>query len=158
MGLTKLNMGGAAEFSRERADVFAQQFSETQLQRVASSEPIKVSPARAKYAAGYNSTTGAPQQPLDGVDSAYGRVWAEARSVTTSGGSGSMDVVLVATQNGVRAVVVAPLGQTIVGGSVRFWSFDPETQIWAVGTIDEPLTPGTRAAATSDQFMTVGAK
>lgn len=153
-----LPQGGALEPSREQAASFGEKWAEQVLQRSGSEEPRPVTAARADYSAGYNSTTGAPSQPLDGVATSYGRVWAEARSVTHSGGSGSVAVTLISTQNGVRAVVTAPAGQTIAGGSVRFWNLDPVTLLWAVGTIDETLTTGTRSAATSDQFMTVGAQ
>ena len=105
-----------------------------------------------------NSTTGAPSSPNDGVPLAYGRCWAEARSITHSGGSGSVGVALVATQNGVRAIVTAPAGQTITAGSVRFWTFDPQQQSWALGGVDETLPTGARSVATTDQFVTVGAR
>ena len=154
-----LSLGGAVEVDQRRADEIGQRFTEDNLNpRVPQGEPRPVQADRADYNAAYNSTSGAPSQPLDGVSSGYGRVWAEARGITHSGGSGSVAVVLISSQNGVRAIVTAPPGQTITGGSVRFWTFDPITQTWAVGAVDESLQTGARSVATSDQFVTVGAQ
>lgn len=158
VAIKKLKQGASLPIDRSRAAMVEVEFTESVLARQPSSEPRPVSAARADYSAGYNSTSLTPNGPSAGVEASYGRIWAEARSITHSGGSGSVAVALLSTQNGVRAIVTAPAGQTITGGSVRFWNFDPVTQIWALGGVDETLSTGTQSVATSDQFMTVGAQ
>lgn len=154
-----LPQGGSSGIDRAEAARLGAEWARATLERTGAAEPVAVEPARADYSAGYNSTTGVPSGPLAGVATAYGRCWAEARSITCGGGTGpSLQVVLLATQNGVRATVIAPVGQTIAGGSVRFWWLDPVTQIWSLGNVDETLPTGTRSASTSDQFSPVGGK
>jgi len=155
--LTAIPLGGSSDFELNRARELGSAWAEANLSRIGQSQPTPVEVSRSDYAAAYNSTTLAPANPLDGAELPYGRVWAEARSITHSGGSGSVGVILISSQNGCRAVVVAPQGQTITGGSVRFWSFDPVDQLWILGGVEETLATGTRAVSTTDQFITVGA-
>lgn len=150
--------GGGPEIDREAARAIG----EAWLARIAdtrngATEPEPVNATRAQYAAATGATNLTPSGPQAGVPTAWGRVWAEARSVTTSSGS-SVDVVVVAGQNGVRAIIMANEGATVTGGSVRFWTFDPATQVWALGGVEETLPTGARAVATTDQFVTVGAR
>ena len=153
-GLRGLPLGGALEIDFNEANKVRISFQNTLL-RQQSDEPRQINPARSDYSAATGSTSLVPSQPGEGVALPYGRAWAEARSVTTSAGS-SVAVALVATQNGVRAIVTANPGATITGGTVRFWVFDPITQTWALGGVEETLPTGVRSVATSDQFVTVG--
>jgi hypothetical protein len=152
-----LALGGSIDFDLERARAIGRDFTETLLSRTPDQQPLPIGVDRADYSAAYNSTALTPRAPLDGVALPYGRCWAEVRSVTHSGGSGSVGVSLVSAQNGVRCIVTAPPGQTITGGSVRFWCFDPVIQSWNLGGVEETLATGAQGVATTDQFVTVGA-
>lgn len=121
-------------------------------------EPIQVAADRIDYTAPYNSTSQVPSGPAAGVATAYGRVWAEGRSLTNSAAAGGFGIALISAQNGVRAIVTAPSGSTITGGSVRFWLWDPVAQVWALGGVEETLATGAQVVATTDQFVTVGAQ
>lgn len=125
---------------------------------VSRREPERVKPARSVYTQRTNVTTNTPNGNADGVETPVGRIWAEARSVTTSGSAPSVEVTLIATQNGARATVTAPSGQTISAGSVRFWVFDEDAQRWSLGNVDETLPTGVQSVSTTDLFVTVGAK
>lgn len=156
--MPNLPHGGAIEPDMARAATIRDDFTETLLARAPTQQPLPVGVDRADYAAAYNSTALVPSSPLDGVALPYGRCWAEVRSVTHSGGSGSVGVALVAAQNGVRAIVFTPPGTTLSGGSVRFWTFDPVAQRWALGGVEETLATGVQYVSTTDQFITVGAR
>jgi hypothetical protein len=114
-------------------------------------------PRRVEYSAAYNSTANAPSGPLDGLKTRVGRVFAEARSVTSTVAVASLAVTLIATDNGVRCAVEAT-GTTITAGSVRFWVFDEDTQKWSLGGVDETLPTGAESVTTTDQFVTVGSR
>lgn len=114
--------------------------------------------ARAVYTAAYNATNGVPTGQREGVPTNYGRVWAEGRSLTNSGGGGAFKVTLISSQNGVRATIEAPDGTTISGGSVRFWLQDPSTLEWALGGVEETIATGVQRVVTTDQFVTVGGR
>lgn len=157
MPLSRIPLGGSLEIDMDRARAYGREFEETQLARQSPQQPEPVGVDRSDYAAAYNSTALVPNAPQEGVALPYGRCWAEVRSVTHSGGSGSVGVTLISAQNGVRAIVTAPIGQTITAGSVRFWTWDPIDQIWALGGVEETLPTGARAVSTTDQFVTVGA-
>ena len=150
-------LGGTLPIDLDKARTQGEEWFDRQVQRTSQQQPGRVDAARADYAAAYNSTSLVPVGAQVGVPLPYGRCWAEARSITHSGGSGSVDVVLIATQNGVRCTVTAPPGQTISGGSVRFWVFDENKNQWSLGPVEETLATGAQSVSTSDQFVTVGA-
>jgi hypothetical protein len=150
--------GGALDFDLDEARSTGRAWYAANLLPSVQRQPVQVDASRLDYQAAYNSTSQAPSGPNDGVPLPYGRAWAEARSVTHSTGSGGVTVTLLSTQTGVRAIVTAPIGATIAGGSVRFWVYDPAANQWALGSVEETLATGTRAAATSDQFVTVGGR
>jgi hypothetical protein len=125
---------------------------------VSTREPVPVRAARSVYSARTNVTTNAPSGEFDGVPAPVGRVWAEARSVITSGSAAEVELALVSTQNGVRCTVTAPVGQTISSGSLRFWVFDDVAQRWSLGAVEETLPTGVVSVATPDLFVTVGGK
>lgn len=153
-----LPLGGALDFDLTAARGLGAEWASLALDRASEQQPVPVSVDRADYAAPYNSTSATPTGPAAGVSSAYGRVWAEGRSLTCSGGSGAFGLTLISSQNGVRCMVSAPAGSTITGGSVRFWTFDPVRQVWACSSVEEVLATGVRDVATSDQFSPVGAR
>jgi hypothetical protein len=152
-----LPLGGSINFSEDTARAKGDAWFDTVSGRSAD-QPRQVNVARADYSAPQGSTSQVPTSPTDGVESPYGRVWAEGRSLTSSSGSGSFGMTLISSQNGVRCLVAAPPGQTVTGGSVRFWTFDPLHQTWALGGVDETLPTGAAVVATTDQFNTVGAQ
>ena len=153
-----LPLGGTIDFSedtaRAKGDAWCEQLSGRSAQQAPRSDTV----ARADYSPPQGSTTQVPTSPTDGVESPYGRVWAEGRSLTSSGGTGAMGMTLISSQNGVRCLVAAPSGQTVTGGSVRFWTWDPLHQVWALGGVEETLPTGAAVVATTDQFNTVGAQ
>lgn len=123
----------------------------------ASREPQKVQGSTSVYAQATNVTSNAPSGEFDGVATPIGRVWAEARSVTTSDVAASVEVTLTATQKGVRALVRSRVaGTTIAAGSIRFWVQNHISKQWALGGVDETLPTGAQEVATTDQFVTVG--
>lgn len=125
-------------------------------------EPRAASVASSKYSAAYNSSSGAPTDPLEGVELPWGRVWAEARSMTNAAGAGFFEVTLLSSQNGVRATVesfdASGAPSLVAGGSVRFWVWEPLQQVWALGPVEETLATGASRVCTSDQFVTVGSR
>lgn len=129
---------------------------------VPAAQPAPVPVQIAKYSAAYNSITAAPANPLEGVPLPWGRVWAEARSMTNSAGAGSFEVTLLSAQNGCRAIVesfdAAGAASNVTGGSVRFWVWEPQQQVWALGTVEETLATGASRVCTSDQFVLLGAR
>ncbi len=126
---------------------------------ITGQEPKPVLASNSVYSQQTNVLTNAPTDGSnEGVETPVGRVWAEARSVTTSDAAASVEVTLTATQKGVRATVRSrAAGTTIAGGSVRFWVQNHLTKNWALGNVDEALPTGAREVATTDQFITVGA-
>lgn len=125
-------------------------------------EPQPASVSSSKYGAAYNSTSATPTNPLEGVALPWGRVWAEARSMTNAAGGGFFEVTLISSQNGVRAIIesfdTTGAASNVAGGSVRFWVWEPLQQVWALGTVEETLATGASRVCTSDQFVTVGSK
>lgn len=153
-----LPLGGAAELNLEEATAHGKAWlASTHEARAQAQQPAPVQAARTVYAAPTGATTLAPSGPEAGVPLPYGRVWAEARSVTASAGP-SVEVALVSAQNGVRCTITANEGATITGGTVRFWTFDPASQRWSLGGVEETLPTGVRSVNTTDQFITVGAQ
>lgn len=153
-------LGGSQLVDPVQAKAIGDAWATTALQqRSVSSEPRQVDVARSDYTAPYNSLAVAPSGINDGVPTAYGRVFAEGRGLTNSALSGSFQVTIIAAQNGVRALVTAPAGTTITGGSVRFWTQDPSNPLrWSLTSVEEVLATGVNSVATSDQFTTVGAQ
>jgi hypothetical protein len=57
--------------------------------------------------------------------------------------------------SGFRAVVTAPVGQTITAGTVTYWYENPTTGLWAPGPITDTLITGQRTAVGFDQIVYV---
>lgn len=122
------------------------------------SRPEQLDPPTAVYSAlAAGSTANAPSGESDGVITPVGRVFAEARSVTTSDGAATVEVTLTAARGGVRCTVRSRAsGSTITAGSVRFWVQNHKTKQWALGGVDETLPTGAQEVAPTDQFAPVG--
>lgn len=52
-----------------------------------------------------------------------------------------------------RAVVSAPAGQTVTGGTVVWWLYNETLARWAEGPVQDTLPTGRRDVATPDQFV-----
>lgn len=110
---------------------------------------------RTTYSAAPGVTTNTPVRNTDGVLLSDGsRAYAEAFNVT---GPASLQLTLTSSNNGLRCVVDGN-GVNITGGSIQFWVMDPTTEKWFLSTASETLQTGYSQVATSDQFVTVGAR
>lgn len=77
-----------------------------------------------------NSTANVPSLATDGVDITFAR--------------------------GVRCILSADSGQTLTGGSVRVWLFEPGLGRWVLGNTSESVGTGLRDFGTSDYEVAVG--
>lgn len=160
MKLGFLAQGGTPDVDVEEAHSISRRVcDQNRARQVPSEQKPSAWSDRAVYAAAYNSTAQVPTDGSEeGVQTMFGRVWVEGRSLTHSAGAAASTITVVASQNGVRAQVECPAGTTLAGGSFRFWLQDQVTKKWGLGGVDEPLTIGVQRVWCTDQFTTVGGR
>lgn len=112
---------------------------------------------RCRYGAVIGVATNIPTRIDDGVLTPTGRAYFELRNVTVSSGTPAVSVVLVSSQNGLRAKLILPTGITLTGGTGRWWNFDDVESDWSPSD-NEPDLPVTTSniVTLSDQRIAVG--